>query len=131
MPAGTSLFGGVAHGGAIAGQLGGRRRLVPPGIFAGARRYHAGGLAGDEVPVITRRGEGIFTPEQMRALGPAAPPRIDISFVNQGTPQRETGRRIEINPEAVVAEIFINDLDRRGPISQRLERETGAGRRVA
>jgi hypothetical protein len=33
-----------------------------------APRYH-GGLQPDEFPSILKRGEGVFTPEQMRAMG--------------------------------------------------------------
>src|SRR5690606_32838693 len=31
-----------------------------------------GGILAGEVPIIARRGEGVFTPEQMRALAPAS-----------------------------------------------------------
>lgn len=33
------------------------------------KRFHRGGLVGDEMPITARRGEVIFTPEQMGALG--------------------------------------------------------------
>ena len=58
------------------------RTGIPAAAFAGAPRLHGGGipgLAADEIPTILRRGEGVFTPEQMRALGPAAPPRSTSS----------------------------------------------------
>jgi lambda family phage tail tape measure protein len=45
------------------------RRLVPMSLFDHATRYHTGGIAGDEVPAILKRGEGVFTKEQMEALG--------------------------------------------------------------
>jgi uncharacterized protein (TIGR02594 family) len=35
-------------------------RYVDDGVFMNARRYHGGGLAGDEVPAILRRGEPVF-----------------------------------------------------------------------
>ncbi|NYZ17209.1 phage tail tape measure protein [Azospirillum sp. RWY-5-1] len=59
----------IAHTGGIIGadQLPSRGAL-----FATAQRFHEGGFPGlqsDEVPAILRRGEGVFTPEQMKALG--------------------------------------------------------------
>ena len=59
-----------AHGGAIAGGRPSFTRAVSSGVFTGARRFHVGGIAGDEVPIIAKRGEGIFTPEQMANLAP-------------------------------------------------------------
>ncbi len=58
------------HGGGIAGAEG-VRRLVHPSHFAGAPRFHNGrlGIGPDEMPAILRRDEGVFTPEQMRAMG--------------------------------------------------------------
>ena len=123
VPPGVSLFGGVAHEGGIAGRPGGVRRLVPPAVFAGAGRFHAGGIAGalrpDEVPVIARRGEGIFTPEQMQALG--GPPHIEINFENRGTPQREVRREVRFDPGRMVVAIFTDDWQKRGPIRRTIE----------
>lgn len=48
------------HTGGIAG-VDGRRRSVHPAYFEGARRMHAGGIAGDEVPTILQRGEEVLT----------------------------------------------------------------------
>lgn len=45
-------------------------RSVPASLFADAPRYHTGGVVGmNEVPAILQRGEGVFTREQMQALG--------------------------------------------------------------
>jgi TP901 family phage tail tape measure protein len=60
----------VAHTGGIVGHLS-TVRAASPGLFSGAPRLHTGGIAGGEVPIIARRGEGVFTPEQMKALAPA------------------------------------------------------------
>jgi hypothetical protein len=64
----TKLIAGVLHEGGIAGS-GGRSRSVPMGAFAGAMRYHSGGIAGlkaDEVPAILQRGEEVITEEDPR-----------------------------------------------------------------
>lgn len=52
------------HGGGVAGVSGGTLRNVSPLAWAGAERYHTGGMAGlapDEVPAILRRGEEVLT----------------------------------------------------------------------
>lgn len=59
----------VAHSGALVGSSEGGRRAMP-GVFAGARRYHSGGLAHDEVPAILQRGEGVYTKGQMKNMAP-------------------------------------------------------------
>ena len=47
----------VMHQGGIVGQPG-SRRLVSMAAFAGAQRYHSGGIIGpNEVPIIAKRGE--------------------------------------------------------------------------
>ncbi len=57
------------HSGGIVGVDGAVMRSVSPGVFSGAPRFHTGGIAGDEVPAILRKGEGVFTERQMKALG--------------------------------------------------------------
>lgn len=64
--------GFLFHTGGVAGHDAAPFRAVPPALFSNAPRYHAGGAVGpDEVPAILRRGEGVFTPEQMARLSPA------------------------------------------------------------
>lgn len=59
---------GLFHTGGIVGAEG-ASRYVHPAYFDDAPRYHSGGIAGDEVPAILRRGEGVFTQGQMAAMG--------------------------------------------------------------
>lgn len=79
---------GVAHTGGVVGARTAARR-VSPAVFAGAVRYHLGGIAGlrpGEVPTILQRGEEILTQNDPRhifninkAAGDTAPtitPRI-------------------------------------------------------
>lgn len=79
---------GIAHtGGVVGARTAGRR--VSPAVFAGAARYHMGGIAGlrpGEVPTILQRGEEVLTQNDPRhifnagkATGDSAPtitPRI-------------------------------------------------------
>jgi hypothetical protein len=83
---GYALVNNVFHEGGVAGTGDGRMRPVPLGIFADAPRFHTGGFIGpDEVPAILQRGEGVFTAEQMRALGPAGGASVgDMHFHFQG-----------------------------------------------
>lgn len=70
-PSGASgLYYSVGHhAGGIVGSEPTFMRVVNPAIFAGAGKFHTGGIAGDEVPAILKRGEGVFTEGQMKALG--------------------------------------------------------------
>lgn len=66
----ATLAAGVKHTGGLVGS--GPTRQVSPLLFANAPRYHSGGIAGikpNEVPTILEKGEGVFTKEQMAAMG--------------------------------------------------------------
>jgi hypothetical protein len=67
--ANTASFA-AAHTGGIAG-FPTMRRSVSPLVFAGAMRYHVGGLAGlrpGEVPTILKRGEEVLTEDNPRHI---------------------------------------------------------------
>lgn len=119
------------HGGAVIGHEASSRHRVDPAVFDGARRYHRGGLLGDEVPFIGRRGEGVFTEEQMKRLAPVdaandRAPRLTVIVNNNGEPaeverteQRE-GPGGEQIYELWLSE-FGRDLNRNGRASQIME----------
>jgi tape measure domain-containing protein len=77
---------GSNHTGGIAGS--GAKRTVNPWVFAGAPRYHKGGIAGlapGEVPSILQEGEEVLTRDDPRhvANGGAAGGKMpDIKIVN-------------------------------------------------
>lgn len=89
---GFDLFGWVAslfHTGGVVGRGGGMRRAVNPLVFAGAPRYHGGGVVGlkpNEVPAILEKGETVRTQKQEAALQRGGGYRIvnvvDPSLVN-------------------------------------------------
>ncbi len=59
---GGGVSAGIYHGGGIVGG-GGQSRNISPAAFAGAPRYHSGGIAGlrpGEVPAILQRGEMVI-----------------------------------------------------------------------
>ena len=51
----------IAHSGGLLGSDGLPSRQVDMGVFAGARRFHTGGLVSGEVPIIARQGEAVPT----------------------------------------------------------------------
>lgn len=58
-----SFLSGLFHSGGIVGQAPPARRMVPEWAFAGAPRFHSGGMAGlkpDEVPAILQTGEEVL-----------------------------------------------------------------------
>lgn len=66
--AGASVGANTRHTGGMAGQ--GPRRQVPAWLFAGAPRFHGGGMAGlraDEVPAILQTGERVLSREETAA----------------------------------------------------------------
>lgn len=67
---------GAAHTGAMLGQGVSMTRLVNPAVFKNARKFHSGAnkigsrrLLPGEIPIIAKKDEGIFTKEQMGAIG--------------------------------------------------------------
>jgi len=70
----------IAHSGGLLGSDGLPSRQVSATLFAGARRFHTGGLVSGEVPIIARQGEAVFTPGQLRALGGvvATKPQVNV-----------------------------------------------------
>ena len=79
-----SYFGfAMAHTGGIVGADNLALKSASPFAFAGAPRFHSGGIVGDEVPIIAKRGEGVFTREQMKALGDnGSTVNISVNVVN-------------------------------------------------
>lgn len=71
----------TAHSGGIIGTDSLVSKSVNPSIFAGATKYHSGGLVGDEVPIIAKRGEGVFTKGQMDALGKSST-EVKVNVIN-------------------------------------------------
>lgn len=66
---GLNLLTGVAHTGGVIGSNIAMRRVVSPGIFAGATRYHTGGVIGlkpNERPIIAEVGEEMLTEDDPR-----------------------------------------------------------------
>ena len=113
---------GVMHTGGIVGAAS-VHRAVSPGIFTGAQKYHTGGIIGGpklsrgEVPIIAQEGEGVFTPEQMSALGGFNQTSFQISApvtVNgsSGTPEQndDLAKRMAKQMEATMRGVVADEM---------------------
>lgn len=83
--AGSPKGGAAFHSGGMAGGRPTFTRAIPADLFDAtfreAPRFHTGTgpvLGAGEVPAILRKGEGVFTPEQMAAMAPAAPVTVQV-----------------------------------------------------
>ena len=112
------------HGGGIVGAQRNPYRDVPIALFHGAPYLHGGGIAGlrdDEIPAILQRGEGVFTPEQMRVLGAGhQPTRIEVHISNRGMPKEVQQAAPHIDGEGWVIDVVMDDIARGGPLGRTL-----------
>ena len=69
----------AAHTGGIVGADNLKTTYASPAVFSGAPKFHKGGIVGDEVPIIAKRGEGVFTKEQMKALGDGGGTEVNVN----------------------------------------------------
>jgi len=120
-----------AHTGGVAGALATRRTGVPAYAFAGAARFHGGGIPGlrsDEIPVIVQRGEVILTADQARALGGRGPSSVEVRIDNRGTPQEIESAAPSFDGERLVIDIVASDIARGGRLARVLSDSGGIGR---
>lgn len=103
---------GTDHTGGIAGIADAGSRSVPLSTFAGAPRFHTGGIIGSEVPIIAQRGEGVFTPEQMKRLAPVgnSPAKVSIQIINNGQPAEVERTEQSQNGDMTQIKMWIRDV---------------------
>ena len=102
----------IAHTGGIIGA-----DNLPSRPMASLPRYHTGGIAGNEVPAILQRGEGVFTREQMKSMAPVsnnnsttAPTVIvNVQQTQGGDPQaaNQQGQIIAKHVEIAMSEFLV------------------------
>jgi tape measure domain-containing protein len=98
------------HNGGIAGQEATFRRSVDMSMFHGAPRFHDG-LLPDEFPAILKRGEGVFTQEQMKALGGGGN-KTDVRVVNNFYVQPDAGGNISQKSQRQISRAVTQSLGR-------------------
>jgi hypothetical protein len=113
---------GGFHGGGIVGGDASFYRNVSSALFNGAKRFHEGGMIGaDEVPIIAKKGEGVFTQQQMAALGGMGGSKVNIAMpvtVNAagGSPQQnkdlanQVGRQVEQVARGIVMDEIMRQM---------------------
>lgn len=72
--AGSAKAFGLFHTGGIVGNTASAHKFASSAAFLNAPKFHTGGIVGggllpSEVPIIAKKGEGVFTPEQMSQMG--------------------------------------------------------------
>jgi hypothetical protein len=111
---GGGLFSGMgfasptarAHTGGIIGKDSFSKSYVHPAYFDDAPRFHSGGMiAPNEVPIIAKRGEGVFTPGQMAAMGGSnviVNPVIENHTDSKVTTEVTRGQNGEVNIKTLI-----------------------------
>ncbi|OCP21895.1 MULTISPECIES: tape measure protein [unclassified Ensifer] len=128
---GKGVAVGSAHTGAILGRGVHQTRMVNPSVFKNAKKYHSGAnqiggqrLLPGEIPIIAKKDEGIFTKEQMGAIGAQmnsggqvnqvsinAPVTVNASG---GTPEQNTdlAKQISSQIEGTMRGVVVDELSR-------------------
>lgn len=109
------------HSGGIVGHdVGDGLRQVSASLFASAKRFHLGGFPGlgsNEVPAILNRGEGVFTPAQMAALGNGAGGvAVQVNVINQsGQPLTAQQGTTRFDGAQVILDVVLKGASQPGP----------------
>lgn len=109
------------HTGGIVGTAA-HTRMMTASMISTAARYHTGRaptLRAGEVPAVLKADEGVFTPEQMAALGRGgsanAAPKTTINFINNSGTQLDADQgESRFDGEGYVLDIVIEAMNRPG-----------------
>lgn len=96
VPVTPSMITGEFHTGGIIG-VDGMSRFIHPAYWDNAPRFHSGGIAGNEVPIVAQQGEGVFTPAQMAALGARSSPNVSLTINNATGSQARVQQNTDAN----------------------------------
>lgn len=112
----SSYFGvAMAHSGGVVGADNLASKSVNPAVFIGAPKFHSGGLVGDEVPIIAKRGETIFTKGQMQALGGElnrkTPVSVNVNVHNNASSTKAYATSNQDNDGNVSIDVIIEQIE--------------------
>lgn len=112
----SSYFGfAMAHSGGVIGADNLASKSVNPAVFIGAPKFHSGGLVGDEVPIIAKRGETIFTKGQMQALGGElnrkTPVNVNVNVHNNASGTKAYATSNQDNDGNVSIDVIIEQIE--------------------
>lgn len=120
----ATMSTGVFHSGGTVG-LNKTMRKSFSGMFAGAMRYHTGGIAGlkpDEVPAILRRGERVSTEQQWKQLNSgqsSAAEHVQVNLINQsGTPLSSDQASTRFDGKQMILDVVISAMNRPGKMRE-------------
>lgn len=111
----------VSHAGGIVGVTAGVTRMVDPGLFTGAPRFHSG-LAPDEFPAILQRGEAVIPKNQVGGMAASGAVNITVNVDGSkgGSPEgnQRLGAEIARQIEAVIDQRIARAAMPRGILSR-------------
>ena len=105
----------MAHSGGVVGADNLASKAVNPAVFIGAPKFHSGGLVGDEVPIIAKRGETIFTKGQMQALGGElnrkTPVNVNVNVHNNTSGTKAYATSSQDNDGNVSIDVIVEQIE--------------------
>ena len=79
---GVDGLAAIHHTGGVVGDPAMPSRYISPAYFDDAPRFHSGGIVGDEVPIIAKRGEEVGWPDQLaRKCGGGGAPQVNVNLI--------------------------------------------------
>ncbi len=105
----------MAHSGGVVGADNLASKAVNPAVFVDAPKFHSGGLVGDEVPIIAKHGETIFTKGQMQALGGElnrkTPVNVNVNVHNNASGTKAYATSSQDNDGNVSIDVIVEQIE--------------------